>query len=266
MSDKKSAPTVEPSEAVRAFMTPGPSEVFAFKRWESPKLGQKPELVEKNVRVKLLPLTETHEALAAAQRYAKQLGEVPGEHRDIYEEAKAVEVVWRSMVQVDEHERRDGTRCYLRMFTSPEHLRSSFTEPEIAQVLNMIAIVRAKYGQIEGFTEDEIDTWTARLSDALLGEYFLSVLDSSLWATLILVLAREVKSLRDEVGRPVSMLPDSSESAPQSSPTGTGSFTELPAAFSTSDEEPLPTDKLLTQSEALQRGKRMKQRSKGGRK
>lgn len=266
MSDKKQAPTAEPSEAVRAFMAPAPSEVFVFKRWEAPKIGQKPELVERKVRVKLLPLTETHEALAAAQRYAKQLGEVPGEHRDIYEEAKAVEVVWRSLVQVDEHERSDGTRCYLRMFASPEHLRSSFTEPEIAQVLNMCAIVRAKYGQIEGFTEDEIDQWTARLSDQLLGEYFLSLLDSSHWANLLLSLAKEVKSLRDEVGRPVSMLPDSSESDQTSSATGTGSFTELPYAQSTEDGQELPTDKLLTQSEALERGKKIRQKAKGGKK
>lgn len=251
-------PTAEPSEAVRAFMAPAPSEVFTFKRWESGPTGA--VCKEEKVRVKLLRLTETHAVLAAAQRYAKDLGEIPGEHRDIYREAQAVELAWRALVRVDEREKPDGTRYYQPIFASSEHLRSSFSEPEIAQVLNMYEIVKSKYGEIEAFSEEELDLWTQRLSEPLLGEYFLSRLDSNHWARLMLWSAREVKSLREEVGRPLSNLDDTSESDPTSSDTGIGSFTELPEAHSNEQDESLPVDKLLTRSEALDRGKRMRKR------
>ena len=253
-------PTAEPSEAVRAFLSPAPSEVFSFPRWEA-RPGQKPVRVERDVRVKLLRLTETHEALRDAQAYAKKLGEIPGEHRDIYNEAKAVELAWRCLCQPKERERQDGTVVYDKIFASAEHLRSSMSEPEIAQVLNLYEVVKAKYGEIEALDQTELDTWADKLSDPLAGEYFLSVLDSNAWPQLLLLWAQEVRSLREEVGRPLASWRDSVESDPTNSEPGTGSFSELPEAQA-SDGEELPTDHMLTRDEALERGRRMRRKDK----
>jgi hypothetical protein len=136
------------------------------------------------------------------------------------------------------------------MFASDDHLRSSFTEPEIAQVLNMYEVVKAKFGQLEALLADEIDMWAERLSDAVLGEHFLALLDSSHWPALLLSLAKEVRSLREEVDRPLSTSPHSLESDPESSDPGTGEFTELPNAASKDGEVKLPTDRLLSRSDA----------------
>jgi len=223
---------------------------------------KRPEKKYRDVRVRLLRIEETHQALVAAQRYAKELGELPGEHRDVYHEAQAVEIVWRCMVDPEARERPDGTRYYPPVFANPDHLRQYFTEPQIAQVLNCYEIVKAKYGAIEALSADEIDTWAARLSDALLGDYFLSVLDSAHWAPLLQLLAQEVRALRAEVGRPLPSLVPTSESEPESSTSDTGSFSELPEAHSTESGESLPQSNLLTRSEALERGKRMREKAK----
>ena len=150
----------------------------------------------------------------------------------------------------DIRERPDGTQYWQPLFASDDHLRSSLTEPEIAQVLNLYEVVKAKFGQLEPFSDDEVDMWAERLSDAVLGEHFLALLDSSHWPALLLSLAREVRSLREEVDRPLSTSPHSSESSPESSDPGTGEFTELPPASSSDGELKLPTDRILSKSDA----------------
>ena len=260
MSNPKTQPTAEPSEAVRAFLSPAPSEVFSFKQWVHTPEG--PKLQERDIRIRLLRLAETHQAIAAAQQYAKSHNELE-RYTDIYREAQAVETAWRCMVLPELRDRPDGTQYYPQFFTSAEHLRSTLTEPEIAQIINAYEVVKAKFGTLEPYTPDELDMWAERLSDPMLGEHFLAQLDSYHWAHLLWGLAKEVQLLRQEVGRPLSTSPDSSESSQESSEDGTGSFTELPGASVKESGEELPTDKLLSRSEALQRAKEMRKRSEG---
>jgi len=244
----------DPSEAVQAFLLPAPSEVFRLEWWVAGE-KRKPEKQCRDVRIRLLRLDETHRALAAAQRYAKELGEIPGEHRDIYREAQAIEIAWRCMVRVEERERADGTRYYPPIFTNSDQLRQYLTEPQIAQILNCYEIVKAKYGAIEAFSVEEVDTWAARISDPLLGDFFLSVLDSAHWVPLLQCLAQEDRALREEVGRPLPNLAHTSGSDLENSTDATGSFSELPEAHSSESGESLPQNSLLTRSEALERVK-----------
>lgn len=246
-SNKSHLPQAEPSEAVSALLSPAPSEVFSFGQWKHTAEG--PKLEKRQVRIRQLRLSQIHEAIAAAQRYAKEKNDA-AEHRDIYREEQAVQIAWRCLCYPDIRERPDGTQFWQPLYASDDHLRNSLTETEIAQVLNMYELVKAKFGQLEPFSDDEIDMWAARLTDAVLGEHFLALLDSSHWPALLLSLAREVQSLRAEVGRPLSTSLPSSESSPENSDLGTGEFTELPPASSSDGELKLPTDRLLTKSDA----------------
>jgi hypothetical protein len=74
-------------------------------------------------------------------------------------------------------------------------------------------------------------------------------------------MAQEVRVLRDELGRPLPSLVPTSASDQQSSSDATGSFSTLPDAQLSEQGESLPSDRLLTRSEALERGKRLREKS-----
>lgn len=261
-ANKQNLPKAEPSEAVSAYLSPAPSEVFTFRQHKT-----KPDLTgtvleERHVRVRLIRLDQNHEAIAAAQRYAAERKDA-AEHRDIYHEELAVQVAWRCLCRVDPTEHRDGTRYWQPLFASADHLRNSFSAAEIAQVLNMYEVVKAKFGTLEIFNDDEVDLWAERLSNTMLGEHFLALLDSSHWPPLLLSLAREVQQLREEVGRPLSTSPNLLGSDRESSDGGIGEFTELPSASLKESGLELPTDRVLTASEALQLVKRRQKAESG---
>lgn len=233
-----------PHELVRSILDGGPSDVFDFVR-------VLPNGTRKNipVRVQLLSVEENHAALIAAQDYAKKRGEIPKDYGDVYREAQAVELLARALRHVEKRERPDGTSYYPPLFVSSQQLRASFNEPEMAQCLNMYELVKAKFGAIEGFAEEDLDVWVERLREPLAGPFFLSRLDSTHWPELIYSLARRVWSLYEVLGQTPSSSLDTSESDLSSSGAGTTSFTELPSA-SSSEGESLPTDHLLTRDEA----------------
>lgn len=232
------------SEIVRSLLEPAPSEVFSFVR-----IGRDGVRKEIPVRVQLLSVEENHAALIAAQLYAKERGEVSKDYGDVYKEAQAVELLARALRRVKVEERRDGTEWYPALFVNAQQLRQSFTEPEMAQCLNMYELVKAKFGAIEAFDVEAIDTWIARLAEPLKGAYFLGHLDSSHWPMLILQLARRARDLSDLLGLTPSDSPDSSESDQESSEEATTSFSGLPSAHSASGDA-LPEDRVLTRDEA----------------
>lgn len=228
-----------------------PSDLFKFK-----KVQPDGSVKDYDLRVKLLRLEQNHQVLRAAQEYAQKQGEAPGTYGDIYREAQAVEMLTLALCRTEEQTLPDGTRYYPPLFTDPKQLRMSFTAPEMAQCLNMYEIVKAKYGAIERFSEDELATWRDRLADRMRGPFFLSLLDSTHWPQLIFSLAQEAQALREQLGLPLSTSPDSSASDPSTYSQSTGSFSELPEGQSASGE-PLPTDHLLTPDEAAERAKRI---------
>jgi hypothetical protein len=239
------------SELVLGLLKGVPSELFQFK-----KVQPDGAVKDYPVRVKLLRLEQNHQVLRDAQAYAKRQGEAAGSYGDLYHEAQSVEMLTLALARTEEITLQDGTRFYPPIFTDSAQLRASFTAPEMAQCLNMYEIVKAKYGAIEDFTEDELSIWRERLADPLRAGFFLHQLDSAHWPQLMCALAREARDLRSQLGLQQSTSLDSSESDPMSSTGTTGSFSTLPEGQS-ANGEPLPTDHLLTAEEAKERSKRI---------
>lgn len=239
---------VDQHELIQNLFAPAPSEEFTFEK-KQPDGSVKAY----RVRVCLLRVEHEHEALVEAQKYAKQRGELPKEYGDVYREGQAVELVARCLCHPEIRDRPDGTSYYPRIFTSAAQLRQSFTAPEIALVLNMYEIVKAKYGPAQHIIPDEIQLWAERLSDpdTMRGATFLASLDSQAWPTLLLLFAQELRRIRESSGAPPLTSPDMSESDPESSDPGTGSFTSLPSG-SSADGTELPGDRLLTPEEAAE--------------
>lgn len=233
----------EPDEIVQSLLEPAPSDEFMFVR-----IQPSGERKEHRVRVRLLRIDENISALADAQKDAKARGEVAKDYGDIYKESQAVQLLTRAMCRLEKRTRDDGTEWYPPLFVKSEQLRASFTEPEMAQCLNMYEVVKAKYGAIEELSEEDLDSWIERLAGPL-GASELSLLDSSRWPVLLLLIARRAADMRKDLGLTLSDLPSSSESDPPSSDSGTGSFTELPAARAASGEH-LPEDHMITADEA----------------
>ncbi len=223
---------------VRTLLDVAPGEVFDFVRVQPD--GKRAKFP---VRVQLLRLDEDHQVLEDAQAYAKSRKEAPKDYGDLYREGQAVALLTKALRQPKKRDRPDGTFYYPPLFTDEQQLRQSFTAPEMAQCLNMYEIVRSKFGAIESLSDDDVEKWVRLLGDAVRGPYFLSLLDSAHWPSLLLRLAQEAASQLP----PPS--PSSSESDPQSSEPDTGSFTELPEGSSLGGAT-LPTDHLLTKQEA----------------
>ena len=250
------AEELEPGELVQGLRSPAPSEEFTFVRVQ-PDGTRK----ESKIRIRLLRLDENHSAIIAAQKYAKDLGEAK-EYGDIYREAQAVEITARFLCRPKEHERKDGTKYYPRQFVTSEQLRQSFSEADISVCLNMYELVKAKYAAIESFDEAHIDLWAARLSDVLLGTFFLSQLDSSHWPELLTSLARRVRSLSESLGLELPSLLDSSESDQTSSDNGTGGSTGSSTAQWSETEEAIHSTPSLDRHSARAALKKKKARAR----
>jgi hypothetical protein len=244
----------DPSELILTLLDVAPSEVFTFEKIQ-PDGSKKPY----RVRVRLLRVEEDHQCLASAQKYAKDRGETK-DYGDIYKEAQAVALLAKALCRVEKRERPDGTSYYPPLFTSEEHLRASFTAAEMAQCLNMYELVRSKYNALRTLDDLTVAQWADRLGDPLNGPFYLALLDSSHWPSLLLSLARELRAEYVRTGRLQSPSPDSSESGQESLETGTGSFTELPSAHSEESDIELPTDHLLTPDEAREKAGRIYKR------
>lgn len=241
----------DPAELVMGIMTSAPSDKFVFK-----KVQEDGTIKDYPIRVKLMRLEQDLMILREAQAYAKAQGEVPESYGDIYRNAQAVELLTLALCRTEEDTRGDGTRYYPPIFTDSRQLRASFTAPEMAQCLNMYELVKAKYGAVETFSEDEYGQWRDRLAEPMRGPLFLSLLDSAHWPTLMYSLAREAKQLREDLGLESSTSLDSLESDPTKSGTGIGTFSTLPDGQD-ANGEPLPTDHILTADQARARSKRM---------
>src|SRR3990167_89097 len=114
---------VQPADANELALTLfdlAPSDVFDFERI-LPDGSRK----RMPIRVKLLRIEENHQAILAAQRYAKERGELK-EYGDIYREGQACEVLWRALCHVEKRTIPQGHDYYAPLFTSAKQLRESF--------------------------------------------------------------------------------------------------------------------------------------------
>lgn len=239
------------SELVQGLLSPAPSEAFSIFR-------PQPDGTTKEfpIRVRLLRAEENIAALAESQAYARKMGEISKDYGEIYRESQAYEVAARCACHPDEKERPDGTKYYRQLFVDAKQVRESLTENEVAAILNCYEVVKARYRCLEDFDAEGIDTWAARLSDDLLGQFFLSQLDSGAWPALLLSLAREVRLLREATGHPLPSSLGISESDPESSESGTsGSISSVTAQLS--DGEKVPSgEPLITREQATEIAKK----------
>lgn len=233
------------AELVSGLMAPSPSAPFVISR-----IGNDGKRTEHQLRVRVLRASENIACISAAQKFAKANGELGKEYGDVYREAQAHEILTRALCMSQERERSDGTRYYPPVFVTSDQLRDSFTENEIALSLNAYEVVKAQFSCIESWAPEELDLWAARLSDTLLGPFFLSGLDSSHWPAALLSLAQEVRALRESLGRPLPSLRDSSESSLESSESGTGGSTSSPSAVLSGLPGEVPSQTLLSREAA----------------
>ena len=213
-------------------------------------------------RCRLLRVDQIHDAILAAQKYAKDRGELK-DYGDIYREAMACELLQRAIVQEEMGERVEGGRIkrwYRPMFVDTEQLRRSLDEAECAQLLNCYELTKAHFRAVQPYTEEEVEDMLDSLADAMMGPYFLGRLDSADWPHLIFVLARLARSWRPSKTQTPSDSLSSSESDPSTSDPGTTTFSELPVArsVSTPSVPDPPTDRILTREEAREIVKRQR--------
>lgn len=234
------------TELICSLLDGAPTKIFDFVKVQSTG-----ERTVTKIRLRVLRIEENHMALRSAQAYAKS-GELEG-YGDIYREAQAVEVLARALCHVEKHARPDGTDYYPPLFTDARQLRASFNEVEMSVLLNCYQIVKSEYGALETLDEHDAETWIGRLSDKLKGPFWLSQLDSLHWPGQIFLLAQQVKALREEVGRPLSTSPDSSESDRENSTSLTGDSSLQPSASSDDSDEPIEAGALLTRDQARAR-------------
>jgi len=240
-------------------MAPAPSEEFSLFR-----IQEDGSRLEYKLRVRLMRPEENFAILADAQAFAKRLKETPTDYGDIYREAQAVELLTRALCHPEVQERTDGTKHYRPLFVTSQQLRESFTENEMAVCLNMYEVTKAKYSPVEQFDADQIDVWAARLSDAALGPFFLSQLDSEAWPELLMSLARVVRQQSEKLGLQLPSLLGTSESDPPNSDPGTGGSTESATVSWNADEQtPIPSEHSLTKQEAAKEVERVKSKARG---
>lgn len=239
---------------VRDLFDPSPSLRFDLKRkQEDGSVKAWP------FRCRLLRVEQVHEAIIAAQKYAK--GKELEGYGDVYREAQACEILQRAICDVETGEREEGgrTKRWLRpKFTSTEQLRMSLDESECAQMLNCYELTKAHFKVTDDLEPEQVERIIDGLADEMAGPYFLGQWDSSEWPRLIFSLARLAQSWRPANGGPTpSSSESSSESSPLSSESGTTDFSELPSVQSVElPNVSLPTDKVLTRDEAREIVKR----------
>jgi hypothetical protein len=230
---------------VRSLMQQSPTLGFLMRRRQADG-----SIVDFPFRVQLLRSVSTTDILADAQKYAKARKEIPG-YTDIYKEAQAVALVQACMCHDTLNEA--GTR-YLPYFVSSQQVRESLDETEIAQVVNCYEITKSYFG-FGDVDEETVEALIDNLADEFQGPFFLSQFASEDWPRIIYFLARLAQSWRPETPPTSSHSPDTSESNPENSPSGTGGFSELPVVRSSEDSSSSgslspPTDRLLTRQEA----------------
>jgi hypothetical protein len=239
------------SELVSELTAPAPSEAFSLFRVQED--GSKKEF---KLRLRMLREEETISALKEAQAYAKQNGEInKTEYGDIYKEAQACAVLAKSLCHAEQKTFPNGTKYYPQLFVDTKQLRASFTESEMAVCLNALEVLKAKYRCYDEWSDQDLDRWAERLSDAFAGPLWLGRLDSAHWPDLIYGLARRLVAL----GPPPETSPTSSESEPATSDDGTGGSAPLPHV-QLPDGQKLPEETLLTKSQADEIAKRMREK------
>jgi hypothetical protein len=239
--------TTAASELVSGLLKfPAPSEAFVLVK---SRPGEPPK--EFRFRVALLRGFEEAEVLLAAQKYARDLGELQG-YLDIYREAQAHELVARCLVADEPYDRPDGTSTFHRVFTSGQQVRENLVNSEVAQIINAYEVIKQKFSCMTLLAGDNLDDWIRQIGDELMGPSFLSRVDSSLLAPLLLLCAQRLAKTLHPTEPTSSTSPDSGESDPSKSSGGTGSFTTLPAMRSADDAVSFPTDRQLDPLEAAE--------------
>lgn len=245
---------LEGADTVAGILAGAPSAPFVLSKFLPD--GTKKDF---HLRIQLATPEEELGCLQRAQATAKKYGESgKSEYGDIYREAQCHEIIAK-VLKHDKAKALAGTGAdyYPQVFVNAEQLRKAFTANEISLCLNALEVTKAKFAHVQNFDPDELDTWAARLSDTLLGPFFLSRLDSSQWPALLTALSLEVQALRAEVSRPLPTLRASSESASETSDTGTGGSPSSDSeSLSTPDGIPIRSDRQLTRDEALEIAKK----------
>ena len=225
---------------------PAPSEAFILTKTRP---GCEP--TEFKFRVAILLSVQEVEVIIGAEKYAAECGELSG-YRDVFKEACAHEIASRCLVADEPYERPDGTTTFHRIFTSAQQVRECLTSAEVAQILNAYEVIKQKYSCMNLLVGDNVDEWIRKIGDEVTGPSFLSGVDSSLLAPLLLLCAQRLAKILPPIAPTSSTSPDSGESDPSKSSGGTGSFTTLPAMRSADDAVSFPTDRQLDPLEAAE--------------
>lgn len=213
------------ADAMIAALLEGPPS----KLWDFEKTRENGEKVRTKIRMRILRVDENHDAIRAAQDYAKKRGELK-EYGDIYREAQAVEVLSRAVCKPEKKERADKTRYYPTLFASSDHMRQQLDESDLRVLLNMYTITKAELGAIESLDDHTAEQWVAMLSDPLSKNHFLAHLDLLHWPGLIALLAGTAADLFRSLGVALPSSANGFESTPESSTGDTGCSSEQPSA------------------------------------
>lgn len=220
---------IKPEELILTYLDGAPGETFDFVR-----VMPDGKRAKTKVRLQYQRAEHSMSALKAAQDHAKERGELEG-YGDIYRESQAYELLRLALRHPEKSALPDGTQHYPPLFTDTRQVRLSFTESEIAVLLNCYQIVKSKYSALESLDEQDAEVLIAKLSDPLRGPFFLSQLDSLHWPGCILLLAGIVRDLYQAAGLQLPSLDSSSGSTQETSTAATGSSGEQPSASSTQD-------------------------------
>ncbi len=236
-----------PHELVRKLLEEAPGDTHTVRRVRADGSIQ-----EIPIRVQVLRIEENHEAIAAAQEYAKRRGEQAG-YADIYREAQSIEVLLRALRRTESRVRdSDGVTYYPRAFVTAEQLRASLTEPELALLLNAYELTKARYSPLETMSDYEIDEWISRLSEGYGGHLFLAQLDSAQWPELLLGISQRARELFQMSGQTLPDWRRTSASDLETSPDGTTSSSGEPSAVFSAAGDEVPGDALLTREAAAE--------------
>lgn len=247
-----------PDELASNMLDIAPSMPFDLVRHQyNPKTEQFEQVSEK-IRVRLITVEQSHEAIQRAQAYAKSRKEDSRSYSDIYTEAQAIEVLTIAVCQPERTTLPDGKMFYGQRFVNAEHMRKALTQNEMAYLLNCFEVVKGFYGSMESvFNREEVETWVAKLSDPVRGPFFLAQLDSAHWLALLLSVAEMAAEQSRSLGRELTDLLGFSESDPENSDTGTTSSSgqhndtsgpkAAPLPSATTNNVEVPTDREAAQ-------------------
>lgn len=182
-----------PEEQYENVTSAAPSALFTLRRMHSDANGN-PVARNETIRLQMLTKREEMQAIADAQKTAKQIGELPG-FNDVYREAQTLELMSRALRDLEQRERPDGTRYYPQRFTSGSHLSEKFTSADLALLLNHYESLLESYRSLETLEPGDIELWIAKLSDPMRRFDFLGQLSSSDWLALTFALATYTRNL-----------------------------------------------------------------------